>query len=77
MVEMEDDRWKPLYLPTFYIPSLRPDRVPLSFIPLEDLPSCLSGLGFVMSELVSEWDLHTQETHTLPIKRLIGSPGPL
>lgn len=60
-----------------YAHSLHPDTVPLSFIPLEDLLSCLSGWGFVMSELVSERDLHTQETHTLPIKRLIESPDPL
>lgn len=55
-----------------YTHSLHPDTVPLSLIPLEDLPS---GLGFVMSELVPEWDLHTQET--LPIKRLIESPDPI
>lgn len=35
----------------------------LSFIPL-DLPSCLLGLGFAMSELVSKRGLHTQAAHT-------------
>lgn len=55
-----------------YTHSLHPDTVPLSLIPLEDLPS---GLGFVMSELVPEWDLRTQET--LSIKCLIKSPHPL
>lgn len=46
-----------------YSHSLHPDTVQLSFIPL-DFPSCLSGLGFVMSGLMSERDLRTQETHT-------------
>lgn len=47
-----------------YTHSLHPDMVLLSFIPLEDLLSRLSGLGFVMSELVFGRDLRRQETHT-------------
>lgn len=47
-----------------YTHSLHPDMVLLSFIPLEDLLSRLSGLGFVMSELVSGRDLRRQETHS-------------
>lgn len=54
-----------------YTHSFHPDTVLLFFIPL-DLPSCVSGLGFVMSELVSERDRRIQGTHT-PDKTLIKS----
>lgn len=59
-----------------YVYSLCPDTVPLALIPLQDLTSCLSGLGFVMSEL-SERAPHTHGGERLPISRFIESRDPI